>query len=208
MVKNYLGNYIDSKLIGVIQGDTNAEERKTIASKYDNGDLKIVIISKAGEEGVDFKRTGVILLADGVWTSAEYDQILGRAVRKNSDKRLVNGKINNYLDPTTIIPEKIECITLLLTSRHIKPPDVKYSGDLRQFKIILTKRAITKQVINQISPYFYKIMNSKDMVTNASEIGLNENYNDGNPRRKRSKSRRKRSKTRRKRSKTRSKRRI
>jgi superfamily II DNA or RNA helicase len=96
---------IKEKYIGIIKGSTSGSDRKTIASNYDSGLIKIVILSKAGEEGVDFKRTGVIILADGVWTSSEYEQILGRAVRKNSN-------VPSADDPNTKIPRLIECISI------------------------------------------------------------------------------------------------
>ena len=203
LIKEFLSTYIDKKYIGTIIGKTSAEERKNIASKYDEGIIKIVILSKAGEEGVDFKRTGVIILADGVWTSAEYDQILGRAVRKNSNIRLNNGVIDDKLDPNTLIPNKIECITLILSSRYQKDSEIKYSGDLRQFKIILNKRAITKQVTNDISNYFYKIIDRNDMITVEDEKDQNETFNDGKKRRSKSRKIRSKSKSRKIRSKSR-----
>jgi superfamily II DNA or RNA helicase len=173
LLNTFLSRYIESSLIGVIRGDTSADERKQIASDYDEGIKKIVILSKAGEEGVDFKRTGVIILADGVWTSAEYDQILGRAVRKNSNLRLRDNKDDPTLDPNTLIPDKIECISILLTTKYQQNPSdiIKYSGDLRQFKIILTKRAITKQVIDELQPYFYKMIDVVDKTESTLPIG-------------------------------------
>jgi superfamily II DNA or RNA helicase len=186
LLYNFLSTYIEKTKIGIIRGDTSAEDRKKTADDYDKGNIKIIILSKAGEEGVDFKRTGVIMLADGVWTSAEYDQILGRAVRKNSNLRIKdNGDIDKEkeIDPNTLIPNKIECISILLTARFKEPTNdiVKYSGDLRQFKIILTKRAITNQVIKQIEPYFYKIIDKSKSTKKKDEEGINEEYynNDG-----------------------------
>ena len=198
LLYDFLSTYIEKTKIGIIKGDTSAEERKNIADDYDKGNIKIIILSKAGEEGVDFKRTGVIMLADGVWTSAEYDQILGRAVRKNSNLRIKdNGEIDEEIDPNTLIPDKIECISILLTARFKEPTNdiVKYSGDLRQFKIILTKRAITNEVIKKIEPYFYTIIDKTKSTTQKDEEGKNEEYykNDGikkKSRRRKSKSRR------------------
>jgi len=177
LLNAFLSRYIEPSLIGVIRGDTSAEERKQIASDYDEGIKKIVILSKAGEEGVDFKRTGVIILADGVWTSAEYDQILGRAVRKNSNLRLRDNKDDPTLDPNTLIPDKIECISILLTVKYQQNSSdiIKYSGDLRQFKIILTKRAITKQVIDELQPYFYKMIDVVDKTESTLPIGTPPN---------------------------------
>jgi len=204
-LEKFLSKHIDRQYIGIIRGDTSAEDRKNIASKYDEGYIKIVILSKAGEEGVDFKRTGVIILADGVWTSAEYDQILGRAVRKNSNLRL-----NITIDINTIIPDKIECISLLLSSKYkSSDTETKYSGDLRQFKIILNKRAIIKQVTEDIKPYFFKIMDRRDMVTFEDEIGFNETFNDGKSKRHaRSRSKRRVRSRSKKRARSRSKRRV
>ena len=153
-IKNTLiTNGIDENLIGVIQGKTPGTKRKNIASDYDIGAIRIVIISKAGEEGVDFKRTGVIILADGVWTSSEYEQILGRAVRKNSN-------VPSTDDPNTKIPRLIECISIVFTCRtdpNLVTGERKYSGDLSGFNIVLKKKTIINKFKESIQAYFYNI---------------------------------------------------
>ena len=176
--------------IGIIKGSTTGSDRKLIASNYDLGKIKIVILSKAGEEGVDFKRTGVIILADGVWTSSEYEQILGRAVRKNSNNPSTD-------DPYTKIPSLIECISLVFSCRFNKGfligiGDIKYSGDLSQFKIILKKKAIINKFKESIEPYFYNINNivsgtgewKKFQTNDVTENSLQTIKYDGGVRRK------------------------
>ena len=114
-----------------------------------------MIISKAGEEGVDFKRTGLLILADPVWTPSEYEQILGRAVRLNSNTRIVRPPNieDPNLDKDTPIPKILECYTILFTLQNSD----KYSYDLLMFKNMLRKRAMTKKFLENIKDYFYEI---------------------------------------------------
>ena len=153
--KTLIGHGLKSDEIGIIDGETEVNERKKNAHNYDLGIIRFMIISKAGEEGVDFKRTGLLILADPVWTPSEYEQILGRAVRLNSNTRIVRPpKIEDpNLDKGTPIPKILECYTILFTLQNSD----KYSYDLLMFKNMLRKRAMTKKFLENIKDYFYKI---------------------------------------------------
>lgn len=87
--KTHLINFgIDKNLIGEITGDTEGDTRQKAADDYNAGDIKILLITDAAVEGIDLKRTGMIILAEPVWTKAKYDQIKGRGVRVGSNLRL------------------------------------------------------------------------------------------------------------------------
>ena len=49
---------------GIISGDVNAKERFKIANEYNKDNLDVIIITKAGAEGIDLKYTSNIIILD------------------------------------------------------------------------------------------------------------------------------------------------
>ena len=88
----YIGRHLDELKIpyAAINGSKTKEERKKIVEEYnaENSKLRVLIITAAGSEGLDLKETRQVILFDPVWNDANEIQIVGRAVRKNSHKRL------------------------------------------------------------------------------------------------------------------------
>lgn len=81
---------------GFITGGMNV---KTIGryidayNNYNNPDyeidkIRVLLISKAGAEGVNLLETRGIFVIDGVWNEALYEQVVARAVRYRSHKKL------------------------------------------------------------------------------------------------------------------------
>ena len=79
---------IDHSIIGEIMGETSSEKRASAIRNYNAGKVKILLITDAAVEGVDLRRTAMVILAEPVWTKAKYDQIIGRGVRDSSGERL------------------------------------------------------------------------------------------------------------------------
>jgi methylase of polypeptide subunit release factors len=83
--------------IGVVSGDENTIEKATSIDLYNNYNNKdspdyrksrVIIITKAGAEGVSLLETQAIFLMDGVWNEATNEQIIARAVRFRSHEKL------------------------------------------------------------------------------------------------------------------------
>ena len=88
-------------VISEITGDTSADGRQKAMEGYNAGKIKILLITDAAVEGVDLRRTGMVILAEPVWTKAKYDQIIGRGVRDSSGLRLKRAdlkKVEDMLD--------------------------------------------------------------------------------------------------------------
>ena len=74
----------------VYSGQEKFEKRQEIISvfnSYDNrnGDkLKILLITRAGAEGLDLKNIRTVLLMEPYWNEVRANQVIGRAVRRNS----------------------------------------------------------------------------------------------------------------------------
>ena len=67
-----------------IIGDVSADERDIAVKKYNDNDVKIMFISKAGSEGLDLKNTSSIIIMEPSWNENTIEQIIGRGVRYKS----------------------------------------------------------------------------------------------------------------------------
>ena len=73
---------------GVISGEVNIKEKASAISDFNNNKIRLLIITKAGSEGVSLMATSGIFIIDGVWNEAAYTQIVARAVRYKSHAKL------------------------------------------------------------------------------------------------------------------------
>ena len=77
------------------ESKTEKEDAKTqynkfglVGKDYIDKTCRIIIISKAGAEGVDLVGTNTIYVLDNVWNEATYEQIVARAIRYKSHTHL------------------------------------------------------------------------------------------------------------------------
>jgi superfamily II DNA or RNA helicase len=77
-----------------IIGDVSTDERNIAVEKYNNDDVKIMFISKAGSEGLDLKNTSSIIIMEPSWNENTIEQIIGRGVRYKS--HAANKTVNIY----------------------------------------------------------------------------------------------------------------
>jgi hypothetical protein len=73
-----------------ITGKLTTFFRKKIVDEYNNlaSGLNVLLISKAGGEGLDLKRTRKVYILEPTWNDASIQQIIGRAVRFKSHQDL------------------------------------------------------------------------------------------------------------------------
>jgi hypothetical protein len=71
---------------GPITGKLSKISRKQLVDEYNdpNSNLNVLLISKAGGEGLDLKRTRKVYILEPTWNDASIQQIIGRAVRYQS----------------------------------------------------------------------------------------------------------------------------
>jgi superfamily II DNA/RNA helicase len=72
----------------VVSGAENSNKKAENIKRYNNNDVSILIITKAGSEGVDTKNTRNIILNDNVWTDGLSEQVIARAIRYKSHNEL------------------------------------------------------------------------------------------------------------------------
>jgi SNF2 family DNA or RNA helicase len=75
-----------------ITGDVEQHRRELAIRRYNEGLLKVLIISKAGGEGIDLKNTTSMVIMEPSWNEATHRQVIGRAVRFQSHVSLPRAK--------------------------------------------------------------------------------------------------------------------
>jgi superfamily II DNA or RNA helicase len=74
--------------VAVVSGEEGAVEKQQSVEAYNTGKINVIIISKAGAEGLDLKNTSALYLLDQPWNEATREQIIGRGVRFKSHESL------------------------------------------------------------------------------------------------------------------------
>lgn len=157
----------------IISGKVSTGNKKYAIDAYNNYDFnennymgqtcRVLIITKAGAEGVNLKRTNTIFIMDGQWNDSLYEQIVARAIRfkshdqlpkkdryvnvkklfvcKKSEKPLLEsintGKPFDYVSMLNKILEKRELMSKLNKLKKFNTKDKKNIGikkdDVEQF---------------------------------------------------------------------------
>lgn len=70
--------------IALYNGSTSGRERLKVKEAFNNGELDLLIISKAGSVGLDLQCTSKVYMYDLYWNVPTMNQIVGRAIRYKS----------------------------------------------------------------------------------------------------------------------------
>jgi len=73
---------------GVFTGEQKRAERDEMVKKYNRNELKALLISSAGGEGLDLKGTRQLQILDPHWNNEKLRQVAGRAIRYQSHAHL------------------------------------------------------------------------------------------------------------------------
>ncbi len=108
----------------VVSGNEGAKEKQTAVRNYNNGNIRNIIITKAGAEGLDLKRTTNIFIVDQPWNESTRSQIVGRAVRYKSHADLpLKDRVVNVYNVFNIYPSEKEFISKIVKINN----DAKFS---------------------------------------------------------------------------------
>jgi SNF2 family DNA or RNA helicase len=102
-----------------IDGTVSKLEREEIVEKYNNNEIKALLISKAGGEGLDLKETRNVIIIEPSWNEATHQQIIGRAVRYKSHENLPERERKVDIYRLYLIRPSEEKILNLLTTDEI-----------------------------------------------------------------------------------------
>lgn len=76
----------------IYHGGLSKKKRKEMVDRYNKGKINTLLISGAGSEGLDLKRTNLVQVLEPHWNSARTKQVIGRAVRYKSHDGLPDDK--------------------------------------------------------------------------------------------------------------------
>lgn len=111
-----VGSY--AMITGDVRFSKSNKEELQLLNHYDNinGDLcKVVLISQAGSEGLDFKNLRQLHVLEPWYNLNRIDQIIGRAIRHCSHKDLKLKKRNCQIFlHASSIEEDIECVDMMM----------------------------------------------------------------------------------------------
>lgn len=81
----------------IFSGELSDKERKKIVDDYNSDNVKALLISGAGSEGLDLKGTRLVQVLEPHWNKQRIDQAVGRAVRFKSHEHLPEDERNVHI---------------------------------------------------------------------------------------------------------------
>ena len=115
----------------VFKGGLTASTKKEITSEFNDDKFPVLVVTRAGGEGLDLKKVRNIIILDPVWHDAGTQQIIGRVVRYKSHSRLA--KKNRH----------VNVLKMVLT---FPKGDIRVTGDQMLYKIIDKKRGFQGKI--------------------------------------------------------------
>ncbi len=100
MIRQAIENEIPERKdrISEVRGEMSKDQRAVQVAKYNSGENNTMIITPAGGEGLDMKRTQDVIIMEPDWNESNIEQVIGRAVRYESHADLPNDQrhVNIY----------------------------------------------------------------------------------------------------------------
>lgn len=122
-----------------ISGEVSKKDRVNVVRDYNSGDVPVLVISKAGGEGLDLKETAVFIMMEPAWNYAVEIQAIGRTVRSGSHVNLPPDK------------RHVDCYLLfMIVSKDNNPKNIR-SGDQILYEYVKRKMEIIKKSLAEIS---------------------------------------------------------
>lgn len=164
---NGYSSYINNKLYDkpkytMYTGSEKYDERKNILKVFNSSEnkygkiIKVLLVTRAGAEGLDLKNIRNVLIMEPYWNMVRIDQVIGRAVRRNShiDLPEKDRNVSIYRFLAKFTPEQIKTSQL-----KEKLSTDQYILDLAQSKKILTDKLLDIMQIMAVDCTLNKIDN-------------------------------------------------
>ena len=136
---------------GYIDGTLSRSSRQEVVEKYNQDRIKVLIISKAGGEGLDLKATRNIIIMEPSWNEATIRQIIGRGVRVGSHFGLPVNKQNVKVYKLYLIkPSERSYLNKILKNLLIIPrPNDNFEDNIISVDLVLRNFSLRKELVNQ-----------------------------------------------------------
>jgi superfamily II DNA or RNA helicase len=124
----------------IYTGEIDKEEKADLLINFNKKKFQVLVITRAGAEGIDLKEVRNVLVTEPVWNNAGLIQILGRAVRYKSHENLPleERKVTIYylVSSDTFIESDDELVKYIFGYKNEPRPK---SGDVILYTIIMKK---------------------------------------------------------------------
>ena len=120
----------------IFTGSTPVKERQQIVNDFNAGEFQVLLLTKAGGEGLDLHRVKSVVVMDPTWNNAALQQIVGRAVRFESHKGMGKDAVVHVY------------FLVLVTPKGVKDP--VRSGDQILYNIIKQKNKNSKALLTEL----------------------------------------------------------
>lgn len=119
----------------IISGSISQKERIQSVKDFNDNKLQVLILTKAGGEGLDLKEVRNVIIVDPPWNPAGLEQIIGRAIRYKSHVNLPESqRVVDIYFMELRVPKSMEGNT-----------DV-FSGDRVLYKIVKRKMGLREKL--------------------------------------------------------------
>jgi len=166
---NYLKNgvYAMAKLLNkknisfnMISGSTSPDKIDQIVNMYNNGEIKVLLLSTAGSESLDLKSTQQIHIMEPHWNDAKIQQIIGRAIRyKSHDSLEINKRFVKIFKWISVFPKKYHNLS---ADEYLLEISEKKTIAINNFKNILIEASIENNYKNILIENNLKRVNYKN----------------------------------------------
>jgi superfamily II DNA/RNA helicase len=154
-----------------IDGDMSIAKRKQAVDDYNQDKVKILLISKAGGEGLDLKNTHSVIVLEPSWNESTISQVIGRAVRYESHIHLPKEKQNVQVYRLhTIKPNEKKEYQEIIEKRKIN----KKAEGILSVDLFLLTLSLYKQ--DQINKLLEKIKKSSIEVRKCKDVDYTQDF--------------------------------
>lgn len=114
-----------------ITGDLSINKRQEAVDDYNNDEVTVLFISKAGSEGLDLKNTSYIIILEPAWNENSIEQIIGRGVRYKSHESMPPSKRHVIIYKLYLIkPIEYKNLKKIISNNYLDYKDKILSVDL------------------------------------------------------------------------------
>jgi superfamily II DNA or RNA helicase len=121
----------------VFSGDVPVSDRQSIVNNFNNDKFNVLILTRAGTEGLDLKGVRNVIVLDPTWNDSGLEQLVGRAIRYKSHWHLPKDQQN------------VNVYFMILTKPDIiHEEDAAESGDKLLYNIVKKKKEEWTYLLN------------------------------------------------------------
>lgn len=143
----------------LIDGTTAKKKRQQYVNEFnsDNGE-KVIIITKAGGEGLDLKKVMHVILFEKGWNISGQEQVVGRAIRYRSHADLPESKrVVKVWHLVTLLPEEFNTLDI---------------PELSNYQVINKRNKIYTQVVKDSNVVFMPVSKTYSILKNNQNITI------------------------------------